>query len=127
MRITHIGVSVRDVAKSVEFYTKVMGLEEVRRVTSREGITLVFLKGEGGTLIELIAGPGGSGPEEGTSEGFIRHIAFEVPDIEASGRALKQQGVSFTRGPIDGHGGTKIAFFEDPDGIELEYVQEGRQ
>jgi lactoylglutathione lyase len=126
MRITHIGITVRDVEKSVEFYTNVMGLEEVRRVTSRQGKTLVFLKGEGDTMIELIPGFEGSAGQGETSEGFIRHVAFEVPDIAASGRALNEKGVSLTWGPIEGIGGTKIAFFEDPDGIELEFVQEGR-
>lgn len=116
-----------DVEKSVEFYANVMGLEEVRRVTSRQGITLVFLKGEGDTMIELWADFEDSAGQAETSGGLIKHVAFEVPDIEASGQALHEQGVDFKWGPIEGVGGTKIAFFEDPDGIELEFVEEGRQ
>lgn len=50
-------------------------------------------------------------------------VGFEVSDIDAAARKIRDNGVKFTRGPINTPNGTKIAFFKDPQGVQIELIQ----
>ncbi|MBV5335611.1 lactoylglutathione lyase, partial [bacterium] len=54
------------------------------------------------------------------------HIAIGAPDIYAACESLRAAGAKITRepGPMK-HGGTVIAFVEDPDGYKVELIQRG--
>jgi catechol 2,3-dioxygenase-like lactoylglutathione lyase family enzyme len=67
------------------------------------------------------AADGGWIPDD-LQKGF-RHIGFTVSDIDARAAALRAQGVRFRMEPKNAYGGVRIAFFYDPDGVLLEFVQ----
>ncbi|MCE7564641.1 lactoylglutathione lyase [Aliivibrio fischeri] len=124
-RILHTMIRVGNLDKSIEFYTKVMGMDLLRQNTNEEyKYTLAFL-GYGdesqGAVIELTYNWGTEEYDMGTAFG---HIAIGVNDIYATCDAIKAAGGNVTReaGPVKG-GSTHIAFVKDPDGYMIELIQ----
>ena len=125
MRILHTMLRVGDLQRSIDFYTKVMGMT-LLRVTERpeQKYSLAFV-GYGSNPdhaeLELTYNHGVSSYELGTAYG---HIAIEVPDARAACDAIRANGGKVTReaGPVQG-GSTVIAFITDPDGYKVELIQ----
>ncbi len=125
-RILHTMIRVRDLDKSLDFYTRLLGMTQLRRKDFAGGkFTLAFV-GYGGeadhTVIELTHNWDQDEPYDlGTGFG---HVAIGVPDIHATCERLKAEGVAIPRppGPMK-HGTTVIAFIEDPDGYKIELIE----
>ncbi len=127
-RMLHTMIRVRDLDKSLAFYTGPLGMKVLRQREFPDGkFTLAFV-GYGdessNTVIELTYNWGQEKPYD-IGNGF-GHIALGVPDIYATCEQLARAGVKITRppGPMK-HGTTHIAFIEDPDGYKIELVQRG--
>jgi len=119
--VSHIGLVVKDAAKSSEFYQKVLGCSEVDSYRDNR-VTLIFLRA-GTATIELVQYM--AGEAEPRRAGVVDHIAFKVQNIEAEVARLKEHGVSLIfDAPREMAGGKKIFFFAGPDGERLEFVQE---
>lgn len=124
MRILHTMLRVGDLQRSIDFYTRVLGMKLLRKSENSEyKYTLAFVgygdeKDE--AVIELTYNWGVSEYELGSAYG---HIALEVDDIYATCEALRAAGAKITRepGPVKG-GTTVIAFVEDPDGYKIELI-----
>lgn len=124
MRILHTMLRVGDLQRSIDFYTRVLGMKLLRKSENSEyKYTLAFVgygdeKDE--AVIELTYNWGGSEYELGSAYG---HIALEADDIYATCDALRAAGAKITRepGPVKG-GTTVIAFVEDPDGYKIELI-----
>lgn len=118
MKFGFATIYVSDINRSLRFYVDVLGLELVQRFSPRPGVDIVFLKPESGSLLELI--------EEKSSEehyGISRvSLGFTTDDLDAAIRHMESKGVSLIRGPIDTPSGVRLAFFADPDGVEIEFV-----
>jgi lactoylglutathione lyase len=127
MRILHTMIRVGNLEKSIEFYTRALGMKLLRQRDYPDGkFTLAFLgygPEESHTAIELTYNYGVSSYEIGTGFG---HIAIGVNDIRAACEAIKQAGGQITRqpGPMK-HGTTVIAFAADPDGYKVELIERG--
>ncbi len=122
MRILHTRIRVRDLERSIAFYRDVLGLEEAGRQTSPRGNQLAFVRDrESGHEIELCFQPGAP---EFTFPEDIFHIALAVPDLRQVGERLQARGIPFTDGPHFSERGSALAFIDDPDGYEIELVQE---
>ncbi len=125
-RILHTMIRVRDLDKSLDFYTRLLGMSELRKKDYPGGkFTLAFV-GYGGeadhTVIELTHNWDQEEPYDlGTGFG---HVAIGVPDIYAACERLEAEGVAIPRppGPMK-HGTTVIAFIEDPDGYKIELIE----
>ena len=116
---------VGDLDKSLDFYTRILGMTLLRRNDYPEGkFTLAFV-GHGPeseqAVIELTYNWGVDHYELGTAFG---HIALEVDDAYAACDAIRAAGGKVVRdaGPMK-HGSTVIAFVEDPDGYKIELIQ----
>jgi len=125
-RILHTMLRVKDLDKSVDFYTRLLGMKELRRNEFPGGkFTLVFLGyGDEDTdaVLELTHNWDQDEPYDlGTGYG---HIALAAPDIYETCKALEADGCKIPRppGPMQ-HGTRVIAFVEDPDGYKIELVQ----
>ncbi len=124
MRILHTMLRVGDLQRSIDFYTRVLGMTLLRKSeTSEYQYTLAFVgygdeKDE--AVIELTYNWGVSEYELGSAYG---HIALEADDIYGTCDALRAAGAKITRepGPVKG-GTTVIAFVEDPDGYKIELI-----
>ena len=122
-RLLHTMIRVKDLDRSVRFYTDLLGLrEERRKVLEKADATLVFLTDDAGHhAIELTYNHDGRDYELGNQFG---HFALGVPDLEGARTELATHGVEFSRGPYQvSAGGSMIAFIRDPDGIEIELIE----
>ncbi len=125
-RLLHTMIRVMDLDKSLDFYTRHLGMTLIRKNDYPTGeFTLAFV-GYGDeadqAVIELTHNWGRTEPYEiGTAFG---HLAIGVPDIYATCEKLAAEGVKIPRppGPMK-HGGSVIAFVEDPDGYKIELIQ----
>ncbi|MGV0954653.1 MAG: lactoylglutathione lyase [Fluviibacter sp.] len=125
MRLLHTMLRVGDLDKSLDFYTRILGMALLRKHDYPEGkFTLAFV-GYGPeseqAVIELTHNWGVSNYELGTAFG---HIALEVDDAYAACDSIRAAGGKVVReaGPMK-HGNTVIAFVEDPDGYKIELIQ----
>ena len=127
MRILHTMLRVGDLTRSIDFYTRLMGMRLLRttdRPEQKYSLAFVaFGKGnaDGQGEIELTYNHGVSTYEMGGAYG---HIAIEVPDAYAACDRIKAAGGTVTReaGPVKG-GSTVIAFVQDPDGYKIELIE----
>ena len=125
MKLLHTMIRVKDLDRSLRFYRDVLGLvEEQRKLLEKADATLVFLAdGAGEHRIELTYNHDGRDYDLGNQFG---HLAFGVEDLDRERERLERHGVSFSRGPYRvSEGGSRIAFIKDPDGIEIELIEEG--
>ena len=123
-KLLHTRYRVNDLAKTIQFYKEVLGLEETRRSKSPRGSELVFLKApESDELIEICSFPA-SGPVQVQPD--LTHLAFEVDSLEAFARHLAAHGVKFSDGPTTSSSGTTFAFIDAPEGYEIELIQKGK-
>jgi lactoylglutathione lyase len=125
MRLLHTMIRVGDLERSIAFYTGVLGMKVLRRKDYPDGrFTLAFV-GYGDesehAVIELTHNWDTKAYELGNGFG---HIAVAVPDAYKACDEVKAKGGTVTRpaGPMK-HGGSVIAFVEDPDGYKIEFIE----
>ena len=125
MRILHTMLRIGDQARSIAFYTEVLGMKVLRQSEYPDGKFTNTFVGYGdeasGAVLELTYNWDVNKYELGTGYG---HIAVEVDDAYAACAEIKRRGGKVTReaGPMK-HGTTVIAFVEDPDGYKIELIQ----
>ena len=125
MRLLHMMLRVGDLQRSIDFYTKVLGMK-LLRTTDRpdQKYSLAFVgydTEDKASVIELTYNHGVDKYDLGSAFG---HLAIEVADAAKACEDVRRQGGKVTReaGPVKG-GTTVIAFVEDPDGYKIEFIQ----
>lgn len=145
-RLSHVGVNVSDLERSVQWYGSVLGLRLVARQTQANAYTRELLGVPDAVIevaeFELPAAPGSPqstlelqeykipAPEAGNLN-RVRvghsHVSFVVDDVRAEHRRLSAAGVEFISDPVlitEGmNTGGWICYFNDPDGSTLEIFQ----
>ena len=123
--LLHTMLRVGNLQRSIDFYTKVMGMQLLRTTERPEQkYSLAFVgcgRNPDHAEIELTYNHGVDHYELGTAYG---HIALEVPDAAAACASIRSGGGNVTReaGPVQG-GSTVIAFVTDPDGYKIELIE----
>lgn len=125
MRILHTMLRVGDLKRSIDFYTKVLGMKLLRTTERPEQKYSLAFVGYGTNPehaeLELTYNHGVDHYDLGSAYG---HIAIGVPDAYATCERIRAAGGNVTRdaGPVKG-GNTVIAFVTDPDGYKIELIQ----
>ena len=125
MRMLHTMLRVGDMQRSIDFYTKSMGMQLLRttdRPDQKYSLAFVGYADESQqAVIELTYNYGVTSYDLG---GGFGHIAIGVDDIHGTCERVRAAGSLVTRepGPVKG-GTTVIAFVQDPDGYKIELIQ----
>ncbi|KWU63076.1 VOC family protein [Priestia sp. YIM B13446] len=121
LKFEHVGVQVKDIEESIEFYTQKVGLELIETLPHTDpSLKLAFLGLEGNVIVELIQGYNSSLPNEGK----VHHFALAVDGIEEEFERLKSAGVSFVEENIVTlPNGARYLFFYGPDKEWIEYYE----
>ncbi|KPB06473.1 VOC family protein [Bacillus sp. CHD6a] len=122
-RLEHVGIMVKDIQTSLEFYTNVVGFSLKGQLDHPNGeIKLAFLgfNETAETELELIQGYNDNLPVEGK----VHHLALTVDDVEAEHDRLKRLGVTFIEQEITTlPNGARYIFFAGPDGEWIELFE----
>ena len=127
MQMLHTMLRVGDLQRSIDFYTRTIGMELLRTTERPEQkYSLAFVAFNGGNKngeseLELTYNHGVSDYDIGSAYG---HIALGVDSVEQTCNRIREAGGNITRepGPVKG-GKTVIAFVEDPDGYKIELIE----
>ncbi|MDC0704756.1 MULTISPECIES: VOC family protein [Priestia] len=121
LKFEHVGVQVKDIEESIEFYTQKVGLQLIETLPHTDpSLKLAFLGLEGNVIVELIQGYNSSLPNEGK----VHHFALAVDGIEEEFERLKSAGVSFVEENIVTlPNGARYLFFYGPDKEWIEYYE----
>ena len=125
-RLAHTMIRVKDLKKSLDFYTGVLGMQVLRSTEYPDGKFTNTFVGYGPEAthpaVELTYNWEQETPyDPGTGWG---HLAVEVPDVFEACRRCEGAGAKITRppGPMK-HGTRNIAFIQDPDGYKIELLE----
>lgn len=123
-KIHHIAIICSDYKKSKEFYTDVLGLTPKNEVYRKERDSYKLdLEVNGQYQIELFSfhnPPKRPSFPEATG---LRHLAFEVNNIEDAVGELKEKGIYVEQIRVDEFTMRKFTFISDPDGLPIELYE----
>ncbi|MDO7171464.1 VOC family protein [Mariniflexile sp. AS56] len=123
-KLHHIAIICKDYNKSKKFYTNVLGFKIQREISreERQSYKLDLALNEN-YLIELFSFPNPPERQTQPESTGLRHIAFEVENIEDSIDILTKKKIKTEPIRIDPFTNKKFTFFEDPDKLPIEIYE----
>ena len=123
-QIHHVAIICTNYQLSKHFYTQILGLKVVREVYRAERQSYKLdLEVNGLYQIELFSFPNPVPRPSRPEAAGLRHLAFEVDDIETALKQLQKLGVVAEGVRVDEFTDKKYTFFPDPDGLPIELVE----
>lgn len=123
-KVHHIAIIASDYARSLDFYTRVLGLNVIAenfRADRESYKTDLALNGD--YIIELFSFPNPPARVSRPEAAGLRHLAFEVDDIDAAVSELDAKGVEHEAIRVDEYTGKRFVFFQDPDHLPIEFYE----
>ena len=122
-KIHHVAIICSNYEISKEFYVEKLGFEIIREIyrEERQSYKLDLKLGE--SQIELFSFPNSPKRPSYPEACGLRHLAFEVDDIEEAVKELKGKNIQVEEIRIDEYTEKKFTFFHDPDGLPLELYE----
>ena len=120
LRLGHVRLQVSDLARSLEYYTNLLGLEARR---TEDASATLYAAGEAEPLVELVERPGTS-PIATQSRLGLYHFAILLPDRAALGRFLGHMARTGTRIGASDHLVSEALYLRDPDGLGIEVYRD---
>lgn len=123
-KIHHVAIICSDYEKSKNFYVNILGLKVIEETyrKERDSYKLDLKVGDFGQIELFSFNNPPERPSYPEARG-LRHLAFEVDEIEKSVKELEDNGVKVEPVRIDEVTGKKFTFFEDPDKLPLELYE----
>ena len=123
-KIHHIAIICSDYERSKAFYLDVLGLEVIREVYREERQSYKLDLGlNGHYVLELFSFPDPPKRPSRPEALGLRHLAFEVDDIESEVRRLEEKGVQVEPIRVDEFTNKRFTFFSDPDDLPIELYE----
>ena len=123
-RVHHIAIICTDYERSKHFYTQVLGLKIVREVYREQRDSYKLdLAVAGQYQVELFSFPNPAPRPSRPEAAGLRHLAFEVDDIEEAVAYIKAAGIAVEPIRVDEFTDKRYTFFADPDGLPIEFVE----
>ena len=125
---THTSIRTSDMERSIDFYTRLLGLKLLsRNEIPKNNAEIAFLqdpKGKGARLELTLYRDQKKFEQAEYEDRVFDHLAFEVKDMEKAISAMRKEGITITDEPFKlSPGGSYIAFIEDPDGTLIELIE----
>ncbi|MFQ4142897.1 VOC family protein [Chlorogloeopsis sp. ULAP02] len=122
--IHHVAIICSDYEKSKKFYTEILGFSIINETfrTARNSYKLDLQVGNN-CQIELFSFPNPPQRVSKPEACGLRHLAFEVDDIDKTVRDLQAQGIEVEDIRRDEITGKRFTFFQDPDALPLEIYE----
>lgn len=123
-RVHHIAIICSDYQLSKKFYLEVLGFKldsEVYREARQSFKADLSLNGT--YIIELFSFPETPPRPSRPEAAGLRHIAFEVGDIESVVKTLQEKEIFVEPIRVDEFTGKKFTFIADPDGLPIEFYE----
>jgi lactoylglutathione lyase len=126
--IIHTSIRTSNLDKSIDFYTRLLGLKVVNRVEMpQDNAEIAFLQdpeAKGSTLELNFCRKQKKFIQADYEDRLFDHLAFEVKDINKTLSAMRNEKVTITDEPFRlSPSGQLMAFVEDPDGTLIELVE----
>ena len=123
-KIHHIAIICSDYQKSKDFYTNILGLEIIHETfrTERDSYKL-DLALNGIYVVELFSFPNPPKRPSRPESCGLRHLAFEVDDVQKTVYFLRTKGVFPEDIRVDEFTGKPFTFIADPDDLPIEFYQ----
>ena len=122
--VHHIAIICKDYETSKKFYTEVLGFTVVREVYRKERDSYKLdLALQGNYIIELFSFPHPPPRPSRPEATGLRHIAFEVDDIDVALEALATHKIIAEPVRVDEFTGKKFTFIADPDELPIEFYE----
>lgn len=116
------GIAVADLERSVDFYTRVLGMRELMRLPlpDMDEAILGFRGGRGAAVVLMQYR---DGADRSPRNGPVK-LVFYVPDPAAFAAAIRAEGLPVTREPtpVPELGDAVVGFAQDPDGYTIEIL-----
>ena len=122
MTIGFTTIKVKDLTQSENFYQKYLDLNKMRSFSPDEKTTITFLSDEEGNLLELLE-------DQSLDHNFFENnsslvsIGVKVDNLENIKNNIEQNNIDIKKGPIKVPSGAKMFFIEDPNGVEIEFIE----
>ena len=123
-KVDHIAINCIDLGKSLDFYGRVLGLEQLQTVDCGD-FDIVYFALPSGARLELFDYHG-KNPilSHKEDDSGLRHIAFQVEDVAAHERLLRSEGVDITLATCDlPNLQARVLLFLDPNGVTVEFCE----
>lgn len=123
-RIEHVSINVFDIDRSIDFYTRILGFNQLQTVDCGEfDITYIALP-DGSRLELFYYHARNQAIQRHESEVGLRHLAFEAEDIAAHEERLRAEGVEITLPTCELPDlGVRVLLFRDPNDVTLELCE----
>ncbi len=123
-RVHHIAVICSDYQRSKQFYTGILGCTVIKETYRQERQSYKLDLAVNGTyVIELFSFPNTPARPSRPEAAGLRHLAFEVDDIDAAVQHLRSHDIVVENIRVDEITGKRFTFFADPDQLPLELYQ----
>lgn len=123
-KVHHIAIICSNYRQSLDFYTRVLGLELVAehyREARQSYKADLALNGE--YIVELFSFPSPPPRPSHPEAAGLRHLAFEVDNLEEAAADLERMGIAHEAIRTDEYTGRRFFFLQDPDGLPIELYE----
>lgn len=123
-KVHHVAIICSDYERSLNFYTDILGLRVLAEHYREDRKSYKTDLGIGDNyVVELFSFPSPPPRPSRPEAAGLRHLAFEVDDIEASVAELEAKNIPHEEIRIDGYTSKRFVFFQDPDGLPIEFYE----
>lgn len=124
IRLDHVAIVVKDLARSLQFYTDILGFTVVQRRELPERIIVALHSGDAEIDLWWYRHEKVMNPTSKITDIGMKHVCFLVDDVQQIYTLMTEKGVKFRNPPARGGPLNRmLAYFTDPDGIEWQLIE----